>query len=191
MKFKRVLISIVLILGLISGVWLYPIIDTFFKVDSCLDKGGWWNYEIQECDLSNDLELKSRKGHHGYNQLANEQQKNIFTVSEYNTDLETVNIERPEKTIITNVSLDTTYLFKIWTLDPNGPHADFWIRRDEFYVVDYDGDGAMPYILNSDSLTVFYNDFVQKGRIISVSKDTLSIHWDDSENPTEYVEWKN
>ncbi|GJM60752.1 hypothetical protein [Persicobacter diffluens] len=67
---------------------------------------------------------------------------------------------------------------------PAGPHADFWFKPNEFYVVDYDGDGAMPYILKEDSLTIFYNDFIQKGVILSVSKDTLKIYWDDTMHPT-------
>jgi hypothetical protein len=49
----------------------------------------------------------------------------------------------------------------------------------------------MPYLLNQDSLTIFYNDFIKKGKIVSVSKDNLKIHWDEAERPTEYVEWKN
>jgi hypothetical protein len=49
----------------------------------------------------------------------------------------------------------------------------------------------MPYLLNKDSLTIFYNDFIQKGKIVSVGKDTLIIHWDESERTTQYVEWKN
>ena len=85
---------------------------------------------------------------------------------------------------------DTTYLFKIWTLDRDGPHADFRMNKNEFFVVDYDGDGAMPYILNKDSLTIFYNDFIQKGLIVSISKETLIICWDHTGKPTKYIEWK-
>ena len=64
------------------------------------------------------------------------------------------------------------------------------MNKNEFFVVDYDGDGAMPYILNKDSLTIFYNDFIQKGLIVSISKETLIICWDHTGKPTKYIEWK-
>jgi hypothetical protein len=190
---KVVILTIGLLLILI-GIWVYPKIDQFFKVDSCLDKGGRWNYETKECEFDSEEEfLDSQKTDslNGYNQLADEQNRKTYTISEYNTDLERKNIDRPNKTIIINPTVDTTELFKIWTLDPDGPHADFWFKQTEFYVVDYDGVGAMPYLLNQDSLTIFYNDFIKKGKIVSVSKDNLKIHWDEAERPTEYVEWKN
>jgi len=124
-------------------------------------------------------------------QLVDERSKKTYAGSKYYIDLESQNIDRFSKTIITNPIIDTTYLFKIWTLDPNGPHADFWFKRTEFYVVDYDGDGAMPYKLDRDSLTIFHTDFIRKGRIVSVGKDTLKINWSESENLTEYTEWEN
>lgn len=188
---------IILILGLfliLTGIWAYPKIDEFFKVDSCLDKGGRWNYETKECEFEYKEEhsvSQKTDSLKGYNQLADEQDRKTYSISEYNTDLESENIDRPEKSIINNPTVDTTELFKIWTLDPDGPHADFWFKPTEFYVVDYDGDGAMPYLLNRDSLTIFYNDFIQKGKIVSVSKDTLKIRWNETGSMTEYVEWKN
>jgi hypothetical protein len=61
-----------------------------------------------------------------YNELANTQNRKTHTISEYNTDnSEIENIERPEKTIIRNLAIDTTKAFGIWTQDPNGPHAVF------------------------------------------------------------------
>lgn len=102
-----------------------------------------------------------------------------------------LHIDRPRKTVITNPTIDTARLFKIWTLDPNAPQADFRFTQTEFFVADHDGDGAMPYLLNKDSLTIFYSDFVKTGRIVSVSKDTLKIEWNGSHGPAEYVEWNN
>lgn len=192
MNRNRLIILTVVLLLFLTGIWAYPKIAQFFKVDSCLDKGGSWNYETQECDCDEEVtDYPKTDSLSGYNQLADEQNRKTYTISEYNTDLETVNINRPEQTTITNPAFDTTHLFKIWTLDPDGPHADFWFKRTEFYVVDYDGNGAMPYILNQDSLTIFYNDFVQKGKIVSVSKDTLKIRWNGTGKQTEYVVWKN
>ena len=129
---------------------------------------------------------------HGYDELANEDSLKQYTISEYNTDLTDVaNIKRPEKSLIINPTIDTLLLFRIWTLDPNGPHADFRLTKEEFYAVDYDGDGSMPYILKRDSLTIYYNDFIQKGRILKVTKDNLTIKWNDATRATEYVEWRN
>ncbi len=180
------------LLIVLTGIWAYPRVDQFFKVDSCLYKGGHWNYETKECEFGEDLiEPQETESLSGYDQLADEQNRKTYTISEYSTDLENGNIDQPEKTLITNPTVDTTQLFKIWTLDPDGPHADFWFKPNEFYVVDYDGDGAMAYKLDKDSLTIYYNDFVQKGRIVSVSKDTLKIRWNETETPTKYVEWKN
>ena len=76
-----------------------------------------------------------------YNELANSDKKETFTISEYNTDnSEVENIKRPEKTIIRNLEIDTTQAFGIWTQNPDGPHADFWLTSESFYVADYDGD---------------------------------------------------
>jgi hypothetical protein len=105
-----------------------------------------------------------------------------------NSEIE--NIKRPKKTIIRNLEIDTTKAFGIWTQDPNGPHADFWLTANSFYVVDYDGDGEMPYILDKNEITIFYNDFVQKGRITSIENDILKIKWDDIDVETEYVKFK-
>jgi len=80
-------------------------------------------------------------------------------------------------------------LFGIWTNDPDGPHADFDLNKHFFYVVDYDGNGEMPYLINRDTIKVFYNDFESKGIISKVTKDTLSINWDES-GITTYTRWR-
>ena len=123
---------------------------------------------------------------------ANLNNKKPLTNSEYNTDYSGIkNIERPEKTIIRNLAIDTTKAFGIWTQDPNGPHADFWLTEKAFYVVDYDGDAEIPYILDKNEITIFYKDFVQKGIITSTENDTLKIKWSDNEHVTEYVKFEN
>ena len=127
----------------------------------------------------------------GYDELADEQNRKRYTVSEYNTDIASnENIERPTKSQIINSAIDTTLLFGIWTLDPNGPHADFWLTVEDFYVVDYDGDGSMPYLLIKDSIEIFYNDFKQKGKIEKVTSDSLTIHWEAAALPTTYTKWE-
>lgn len=177
MNRSRQIILIIGFLFVLLGIWAYPKISLFLKVDNCLDKGGRWNYETGQCETKEgDISLQKRDRLKDYNPFEGEESGNVV---------------RLKKTIIINPTVDTTELFKIWTLDPNGVHADFWFKAEAFYVVDYDGNGAMPYLLNRDSLTIFYENFVQKGKIISVSKDTLKIHWNKTKSPIRYVEWKD
>ncbi|MCE9538846.1 MAG: hypothetical protein K8R85_06465 [Bacteroidetes bacterium] len=185
----------ILIIGLLTTTGLafgYFKVDRFLKVDSCLDRSGRWNYETNKCEYETTVESSDTLDKlHGYNELAGSDGRTVYTISEYNTDQADIeNIERPATQII-NPSVDTATLFKIWTLDPDGPHADFRITKNDFYVVDYDGDGSMPYILNRDSLTIYYNDFVQKGQILKVTKDSLIISWDGLDEKTGYIEWRN
>jgi hypothetical protein len=127
-----------------------------------------------------------------YNELANPYKKETFTISEYNTDNpEIENIKRPKKTIIRNLAIDTTQAFGVWIQNPNAPHADFWLTAKDFLVADYDGDGHMPYILDGNKITIFYNDFVQKGTIISTKNDTLKIKWAGFDVETKYVKFEN
>lgn len=178
----------------VIGIWTYLKTDEDFKLGRGLDSSegrGSDVSEVQQRDtigLATPDETQSAKG---YNELADEQNRKVHTISAYNTDMPAKNKERPAKSLISNSTFDTVHLFKIWTKDPEGPHADFRLERAEFYVVDYDGVGAMPYVLDRDSLTIFYNDFVQKGKIIYVDSSVLRIHWTGSGAPTEYVEWKN
>ncbi len=128
----------------------------------------------------------------GYDELTNKDSIDTFGVSEYNTDLDsTNNIKRPNKSQIVNSKFDTTMLFRIWVQNPDDPHATFDFNSKFFFVVDYDGDGDMPYILEKDNLKVFYNDFVQEGKIEKVTNDSLIIQWTSSDIPAKYTIWKN
>lgn len=89
-----------------------------------------------------------------------------------------------------NTKLDTALLFGIWTINPNGPHADFVLSKNSYYVVDYDGDGDMPYELKGNDLKIYFKDFTQEGKILSVDKDSLKINWKNSDNAENYVRWK-
>lgn len=127
---------------------------------------------------------------HGYNELANPNKREGFSVSDYNSDNENIrNVERPAISTI-NTKLDTALLFHTWTINPDGPHADFDFTAESFYVVDYDGNGDMPYDLIDQHLKIYYNDFIQEGDIVLLSADTLKIHWADIEESTAYVRWK-
>lgn len=47
--FLALLVCFVLGAVLIAGLWLWE--QRFFGVDACLDSGGCWNYEANECEL--------------------------------------------------------------------------------------------------------------------------------------------
>src|SRR5690554_74876 len=80
-------------------------------------------------NLESKTELKTDSVE-AYNELANVQNRKTLTISEYNTDNpEIETIERPQKTVIRNLTIDTTKAFGIWIQDPNGPHADFWLTK--------------------------------------------------------------
>jgi hypothetical protein len=86
--------------------------------------------------------------------------------------------------------IDTALLFGIWTTDPEGPHTDFKWTKKSFFIVDYDGNGDMPFELIDRKLKVYFNDFIQEGTIQSVGKDSLIITWDDSDQSITYVRWR-
>ena len=121
---------------------------------------------------------EEKDGARGYDELANPDTLEHFTVSDYNTDDPgTQNIDRPAQSVFDS-DIDSSVLFSsLWTFDPSGPHADFVFSKNAFHVVDYDGDGDMPYELHGRDLTIYYNDFIKKGRIVYVAKDTLKIKY--------------
>ncbi len=57
------------------------------------------------------------------------------------------NIEQPEKTIFRNIEIDTAKLFGTWIQDPTAPFADFYVCKESFNIVDYNGGGEKPYML--------------------------------------------
>lgn len=127
-----------------------------------------------------------------YHELANPEKRTTLTVSEYNTDNPDIeNLKRPSKTIIRNLEIDTTKVFGIWTRDANGQHAEFRLNSKSFFVVDYDGDGNIPYLLDKNEITIFYNDFIQKGIITSTENNSLKIKWSDADTETKYVKFEN
>jgi hypothetical protein len=78
----------------------------------------------------------------------------------------------------------------IWTTDPNGPHADFMINKETYFIVDNDGQSEFPYKVNNDTITIDFPDNVTKGIISKAANDTLVIKW-DFQDPITYVRWKN
>lgn len=144
------------------------------------------------------LNIKAKKGletdsiSESFNELAYPSDDRVHTISEFNTDIKSIkNIKRPEKTIIRNLEIDTSQAFGIWVQDPNGPNADFSLDSESFYIVDYDGNGAMPYILEKNEITIFFNDFIYNGIIESTKNDTLKIKWSDADFKSQYVKFEN
>lgn len=108
----------------------------------------------------------------------------------YADNAEMANIQRPSKNVIES-DIDTAMLFDIWTTDANGPHADFVWNADYFDVADYDGDSRMPYILKGRKLKVFYNDGIRYGELVSLTNDTMKIHWQEMDAATSYIRWRS
>lgn len=99
------------------------------------------------------------------------------------------NLHKPAKSSITNPMYLESNIYGVWTIDPNGPHADFEIDKDYYFLVDQEGDANMIYTICFDSIKVYFNDFTSKGQITKAKNDTLIIDW-DSQGHTEYQRWK-
>ena len=48
LRFIAILVSGAVGVALIAGLWLWE--NRFFGIDACLDSGGCWNYEANECE---------------------------------------------------------------------------------------------------------------------------------------------
>ena len=47
-RFLAILVSCALGVTLLTGLWLWE--NRWFGIDACLDSGGCWNYEANECE---------------------------------------------------------------------------------------------------------------------------------------------
>ncbi len=54
---KTILILFVIVIIVSAFIFIFIKYSRFMKIDSCLDKGGRWNYEMNECEDVIDLEL--------------------------------------------------------------------------------------------------------------------------------------
>ena len=109
--------------------------------------------------------------------------------SKKSTERPTVKIANTKVNNITNSKFDLELLYGIWTVDNNGPHADFELTEKSYYVVDYDGDGTMPYNIKNNTIIVKYPDYNNIGIIKKAVKDTLVINWNNGIDVT-YFTWK-
>jgi hypothetical protein len=86
MNRNSILILTIGLLIILTGIWVYPKIEQFFKVDSCLDKGGRWNYETDKCEFQSTeeyTESQRTNNLNGYDQLADKEYRKRYTISEY------------------------------------------------------------------------------------------------------------
>ncbi|MEO5775923.1 MAG: hypothetical protein ABIQ27_03400 [Flavobacterium sp.] len=115
--------------------------------------------------------------------------KNQVVENRNNNSKENATIVTTQKSKITNSAFEKENIFGIWTTDPNGPHADFELTENSFYLVDYDGDGDMSYEINDNKIKIKYPDFEKTGLIKKAENDSLIIYWESGEFTT-YVRWK-
>ncbi|GEM_PF-1678465 len=165
----------------------YPKICTFIAQDKCLDKGCSWNEKKNDCDCEIE-EKQMRKA------IIRKTVPARQIVLKEKTDTARRNESRADHNL--NISrkilpVNNSLLFKIWTADHQAPHADFVIKPHEFYVVDFDGNGSRKYKVDGNQLSVFYDSHVQRGSILSLTRQQLVILWEGAEQPVTYTEWKN
>jgi len=44
---KKIIVGLIIVFMLAASIW----VRNFLAVDSCLDEGGRWNYELGECEF--------------------------------------------------------------------------------------------------------------------------------------------
>jgi hypothetical protein len=112
-----------------------------------------------------------------------------LTVTKADSSKESHFVSKIKKSEIIRPKFPVEELFGIWVTDPDGPHADFRLDSSSFYIVDYDGDGDMPYLLIEDSLTIFFNDFISKNKILRADKDSLIL--ESEYGVARHIRWKD
>lgn len=98
------------------------------------------------------------------------------------------NLIEVQKSIITNPAFPIENILGIWAEDLSGPHADFELTKNYFYVVDYDGNGDIPYEINDNKIKIHFPDSEQIGLIKKAKNDSLIIYWASGEFTT-YLRW--
>lgn len=98
--------------------------------------------------------------------------------------------QRFGKSEIIAPTFDPKLLFGVWTLSDDAPACEFEINKKRLLLCDYDGDGERLYKINKDSIFLDNPTLIFKGRILSVSKDSLVIHWQENDKPEILLRWK-
>ncbi|MDR6967749.1 hypothetical protein J2X31_001761 [Flavobacterium arsenatis] len=105
---------------------------------------------------------------------------------EVNTEKQ--NLVEIHNSTITNPAFPMKDILGIWAEDLSGPHADFELTESYFYVVDYDGNGHMPYEINTNKIKIYFPDSEQMGLIKKAKNDSLVIYCANGEFTT-YLRW--
>jgi hypothetical protein len=95
--------------------------------------------------------------------------KLVVPEKDFNLDL----TEKPDHPIFSNLQIDTSQLFGIWTSDIDNPNATFLINKNEYYIADFEGDPVVQYILNRASIYLFFEWGTEINRISQPSEDIL------------------
>ncbi|CAL2092305.1 exported hypothetical protein [Tenacibaculum sp. 190524A05c] len=87
-------------------------------------------------------------------------------------------------------NINLTLLYGVWAYDITDPHAVFSIDEKEFFIVDSDHLGnskTYAYVVKENTLELEDENLIKSIRIISLTKDSLKIKWNDNEEMTRYV----
>ncbi len=102
-------------------------------------------------------------------------------------------VNRPPPPVVTSrieyPRFPVEWLLGIWALNLEAPHADIWLDEDWFYAEETDNEGNRPYRILDDSITIYYQNFTARGRIIHATGDTLVLRINDGEDAT-YLRWR-
>ena len=98
--------------------------------------------------------------------------------------------QRFRKSEIVSPTFEPELLFGVWTLSADAPACEFEINRKRLLLCDYDGNGERLYKIKKDSIFLDNPTLIFKGRILSVSKDSLVIHWQENDKPEILLRWK-
>ena len=97
---------------------------------------------------------------------------------------------KPSHPVIRNLQIDTSKLFGVWANEHSYPNAAFSIDKDDYYIADFDGDPVVQYILDGDSITLFF-EWGKKTSRISIPKPDLLIMTDEDGQTYQYRRFKN
>jgi hypothetical protein len=98
--------------------------------------------------------------------------------------------QRFTKSEIIAPTFDHNLLFGVWAFSDDAPACEFEINKKRLMLCDYDGNGERLYKINKDSIFLDNPNLIFKGRILSVSKDSLVIHWQENDKPEILLRWK-
>ncbi len=102
-------------------------------------------------------------------------------------------VNKPPPRILTSRIVNSRYpvnkLFGIWVLDLTAPHADFWLDEDSFYLAENDEEGNRPYLIEEDSIHIYFQTQKAKARIVKATGDTLILRIDGGEDNV-YLRWQ-